>query len=565
MAAFSVRRFTVVITSRFPVTFMPWQQVYDPLGNVWLSTLSAALPICLLFYLLAIRRMPAHWAATAGSLLCIALAAFEFHMPAEKIAGAAVHGIVYAVVRVGWVLLAAVFVYELTVESGHFEVIKQSIGGVTTDRRLQALLIAFAFGSVLEGAGGGGAPVAICGAMMVGLGFEPFFAAVLCLIANTAPVAYGAVGNPVRALIAVTGLPGMQIGAMMGRILPFTALILPFWMTRLVTSWRNTFAVWPGLLAAGLLFGGMQFYWSNFQDYGLVDIIGGMVTLIGLTFFLKLWKPRVSWRFDHEPPATVTLQSYPFFKILHAWTGFLLLSAVVIISGIPSVANYLNASSPVIPVPGLHNLVFRMPPVFPKPHPEPAIFDLTWLSNAGTGAFIAGLIAGPILGLSFRKTLQVFFQTCYRMRHSMLAIMAMLVLGYVTRYSGMDAVLGLAMTHTGRAFPFFGTLIGWIGVSLTGTDAGSNALFGSLQVITARSLSISPILMASANSAGGVMGKMIAAQSLVVAAVAVGRPGSEGDLFRKVFPHSIILAAIVGLIVMFFATFGSSLIPVSQP
>ena len=540
---------------------MPWQQVYDPLGNVWLSTLSAALPVCLLFYLLAIRRAPAHWAAVYASLLCIALAAFEFHMPAGKIAGAAASGMVYGFVRIGWVLLAAVFVYEVTVESGHFEVIKESIGGVTKDRRLQSLLIAFAFGSVLEGAGGGGAPVAICGAMMVGLGFEPFAAAVLCLLANTAPVAFGAVGNPVRALIAVTGLPGMEISATMGRILPFTALILPFWMTRMITSWRNVFEVWPGLLLAGATFAGVQFYWSNYRDFGLVDIIGGMVTLIALTLFLRVWRPKQIWRFSHEPPATIEPRRYSFGKIAHAWTGFILLSLVVVINGMPVVATYLNALNPLIPVPGLHNLVFRMPPVFPAPHPEPAIFDLAMLSNAGTGAFIAGLIAGPILGLSLGRTVRVFFRTCYRMRFSMLAIMAMLVLGFVTRYSGMDAVLGLAMTHTGRGFPFFGTLIGWIGVSLTGTDAGSNALFGSLQVITARSLSLPPVLMAAANSAGGVMGKMIAAQSLVVAAVAVGRPGSEGDLFRKVFPHSIILASLVGLIVLFLATAGRAFVP----
>ncbi|HKD04485.1 MAG TPA: lactate permease LctP family transporter [Bryobacteraceae bacterium] len=540
---------------------MPWYQVYDPLGNVWLSTISAALPVCLLFYLLAIRRTPAHWAAVYASLLCIALAAFEFHMPPGKIAGAAVSGMVYGIVRIAWTLLAAVYVYELTVESGRFEVIKQSIGGVTKDRRLQTLLIAFAFGSVLEGAGGGGSPVAICGAMMVGLGFDPIAAAVLCLIANTAPVAFGAVGNPVRALMAVTGLPGMQISATMGRILPWTALILPFWMTRMVTSWRNVFAIWPGLLMAGGAFAAIQFYWSNYVDYGLVDIVGGMFTLIALTFFLKAWKPREIWHFASEPAPTIAVRSHSFGEILHAWTGFLLLSLFVIVTGIPSLAAWLNASSPVVPMPGLHNLVFRMPPVFPKPHAEAAILDLTWLSNAGTGAFIAGLIAGPIMGLTFRDTIRIFFRTCYRMRYSMLAIMAMLVLGYVTRYSGMDAVLGLAMTHTGRAFPFFGTLIGWIGVSLTGTDAGSNALFGSLQVITAGSLGLPPVLMAAANSAGGVMGKMIAAQSLVVAAVAVGKPGSEGELFRRVFPHSIILASIVGLIVLFLATAGRALVP----
>ncbi len=539
----------------------PWQQIYDPLGNVWLSTLSAALPVCLLFYLLAIRRTAAHWAAIDASLLCIALAAFEFHMPASKIAGAVASGMVYGAVRIAWVLLAAVFVYELTVESGYFEVIKRSIGGVTTDRRLQTLLIAFAFGAVLEGAGGGGAPVAICGAMMVGLGFQPFAAAVLCLIANTSPVAFGGIGNPVRALVAVTGLPAMQISSMMGRILPFTAVILPFWLIRLVTSWRNVFAVWPGLLLAGVVFGGIQFYWSNYRDFGLVDIIGGLVTLIALTLFLKVWKPKENWRFPQEPAPTVHTDHYSFGKIVHAWSGFLLLSLFVILSGLPSVANYLNASSPVIPVPGLHNLVFRMPPVFPTPHPEPAIFDLSWLSNAGTGTFLAGLITGPILGLSMGRTIGVFFRTCHRMRFSLLAIMAMLVLGFVTRYSGMDAVLGLAMTHTGVFFPFFGTLIGWIGVSLTGTDAGSNALFGSLQVITAAKLGLPPVLMAAANSAGGVMGKMIAAQSIVVATAAVGEQGREGDLFRKVLPHSLILASLVGLIVFFFATAGRALVP----
>ena len=540
---------------------MPWQQIYDPLGNVWLSTLSAALPICLLFYLLAIRRTPAHLAAVFASLLCIALAAFEFGMPFDKIAGAAANGIVYGAIRIGWTLLAAVFVYELTVESGHFEVIKQSIGGITADRRLQTLLIAFSFGAVLEGAGGGGAPVAICGAMMVGLGFDPFAAAILCLIANTSPVAFGAVGNPVRALVAVTGLDAMQISATMGRILPWTALILPFWLTRLVTTWDKVFEVWPGLLVAGVTFGGIQFYWSNYQDFGLVDIVGGLGTLIILTWFLKVWKPKNIWRFPNEPPVTVELKTYTLGQITHAWTGFLLLSLFVVLSGIPAVVTFLNTATPIIPVPGLHNLVFRMPPVFPTPHAEAAIFDLTIFANAGTAAFLAGLISGPILGLSFGRTLQVFFQTCRKMQKSMLAIMAMLVLGYVTRYSGMDAVLGIAMTHTGVLFPFFGTIIGWIGVSLTGTDAGSNALFGSLQVITATKLGLPPVLMAAANSAGGVMGKMIAAQSLVVAAAAVGQPGREGDLFRKVLPHSLILASLIGLIVFFLATVGRSFVP----
>lgn len=539
----------------------PWQQVYNPLGNVWLSTISAALPVCLLFYLLAVRRVPAHWAAIWSSLLCVALAAFEFGMPWPKIGGAIASGVVYGAVRIAWVLLAAVFVYELTCESGHFEVIKETIGGITQDRRLQTLLIAFAFGAVMEGAGGGGSPVAICGAMMVGLGFEPFAAAVLCLLANTSPVGFGAVGNPVRALVAVTGLPAMQISRMIGRILPFTALILPFWLARLVTKWKHVFAIWPGLLLAGVVFASLQFYWSNFRDFRLVDIVGGMATLVLLALFLKIWKPREIWHFPEEPRPTFQIRQYSLARILHAWTGFLLLAALVVLWGVPAIAALMNKTNGAWPVPGLDKLVFRMPPVFQKPHAEPAIFDFAWLSGSGTAAFLAGLIAGPIMGLSFAETIRVFFRTCYRMRYSMLAITAMLILGFVTRYSGMDAVMGLAMTHTGAAFPFFGTFIGWIGVSLTGTDAGSNALFGSLQVISASRLGLPPVLMAAANSAGGVMGKMVAAQSIVVATAAVGQQGREGDLFRKVLPHSLALAAIVGLIVLFFAVAGRGWIP----
>jgi lactate permease len=399
--------------------------------------------------------------------------------------------------------------------------------------------------------------------MMVGLGFEPFTAAVLCLIANTSPVAFGGVGNPVRALIAVTGLDGMHISRMMGRILPFTAIILPFWLSRLVTGWKDVWAIWPGLLLAGGVFAGFQFYWSNFRDYGLVDIVGGLATLVLLALFLKIWKPRETWHFPEEPPPTLRPRQFSLGRVIHAWTGFLLLAVLVVISGLPAVANILNRTNGAWPVPGLDKLVFRMPPVFPTPHPEPAIFDFAWLSGAGTATFIAGVIAGPILGLSMAETFRIFFRTCRRMRYSLLAIMAMLVLGFVTRYSGMDAVMGLAMTHTGRFYPFFGTFIGWIGVSLTGTDAGSNALFGSLQVISASRLGLPPVLMAAANSAGGVMGKMVAAQSIVVATAAVNQQGREGDLFRRVLGHSLALAGIVGLIVFFFATVGRAWIPAS--
>lgn len=537
-----------------------WPQNYNPISNVWLSTIVAAVPVAVLFYLLAVKKMQAHRAALYGFGASVLIAGLVFRMPWTMVGGAVASGLLFGVIRIAWTLLAAVFVYELTVETGHFECIKESIGGLTPDRRLQVLLIALAFGAVLEGSGGGGAPVAVAGAMMVGLGFNPFGAAVLCLIANTAPVAFGGVGNPIRALVAVTGLPDADLSAMVGRILPWTALILPFWLIRSMTQWRQTFSVWPAALLCGLVFASIQFYWSNFRDSALVDIVGGMATLLALALFFKVWKPKEIWSYPGELP-TPELRKHKVGAILHAWSPFLLLTLFVILWGVPAIQHVLDKTTISLPVPGLHNRVIRMPPVVVEPHPEPAVFDFAWFSNTGTASFLAGLIAGPILGLSLKRTLQIFFRTCYRMRYSMIAIMAMLGLGFVTRYCGMDAVMGLAMTHTGRAYPFFGTLLGWLGVALSGTDAGSNALFGSLQVITSNRLGLSPVLMAAANSAGGVMGKMIAAQSIIVACAAVGKEGKEGDMFRAVLPHSIALAAIVGLIVLFFAYYGQAWIP----
>ncbi len=539
-----------------------WTQNYDPFSNQWLSTAVASIPVLLLFYLLAVRKIVAHHAAIWGFVASLLLAGLVFGMPWTMVAGAVSAGLVFGIIRIAWTLLAAVFVYELTVETGHFEIIKESIGGITPDRRLQVLLIAFAFGAVLEGAGGGGAPVAIAGAMMAGLGFRPLAAAMLCLIANTSPVAYGGVGNPIRALVAVTGLPDADLSAMAGRIVPWTALILPFWLVRSMTSWRNTVAVWPACVVCGGLFAAIQFYWSNFQDSALVDIIAGMSTLVALAFFLKVWKPDRVWRYEHEADTPVKVHRHSGMQILHAWSPFLLLSVCVVAWGLPVVKRVVDKTAITLPVPGLHQQVIRVPPVVDQARAEPAILDIAWLGSVGTATFLAGLISGPILGLSIGRTLRIFLRTCYRMRCSMVAILAMLGLGFVTRYSGMDAVLGLAMTHTGALlWPFFGTMLGWLGVALTGTDAGSNALFGSLQVITSQRLGLSPVLMAAANSAGGVMGKMIDAQSIIVACAAVGEEGKEGDLFRSVLPHSIALAAIVGIIVFLYAHFGQAWIP----
>ena len=534
----------------------PWPQNYDPLGNVYLSTIAAAIPAVCLFYLLAIRRTAAWKAAIYAFAVAIVVALAVFGMPARMVAGAVAHGLVYGLFRIAWVVVAAVFVYELTVESGQFETLKQSIAAITGDLRLQVLLIAFAFGALLEGAGGGGAPVAVTAAMMIGVGFPPFQTAVLCLIANSAPVAFGGLGNPIRTLTAVTGLPEADFSAMVGRILPLTTLVLPFWLVRMMASTKDTLAVWPGLLVCGISFASFQFFWSNFMDASLVDIVGGIGTLLILAlFFGKLWKPATVWEFPGwKAPAKPTgLPPLTVGRVFLAWSPFLLLSIFVVIWGLPAVARVLDSYSIKFPVPGLHLQVFRQVPAVPKPYAEPAIFDFAWLSTVGTGTFFAGLLAGPLLGLSMARTMKVFFAVLFRLRFSIAAIMAMLSLGYLTRYSGMDATLGLALAHTGVLFPLFGTLIGWLGVALSGTDAGSNALFGSLQVITANKLGLSPILMGAANSAGGVMGKMMAAQSLVIACAATGQEGKEGLLLRAVAVHSVILALLVGAIVLMYA------------
>jgi lactate permease len=547
---------------------MPWLQNYNPLGNVALSTLAAAVPALTLFFFLAVKRSAAWRAALYGCGAAVAVAWLVFRMPPHMIAGAVSSGLVFGWFRIAWIVVAAVFVYDVAVEAGQFETMKRSIAGITDDSRLQLLLIAFAFGALLEGAGGGGAPVAVTAAMMIGLGFPPFQTALLCLLANSAPVAFGGLGNPIRTLGAVTGLPEMQFSAMVGRILPLTTLILPFWLVRMMVRTRQTMAVWPGLIVGGVTFGAIQFFWSNYMDAALVDILGGIGTLLVLAvFFGKVWKPRQVWLLAGlKPLAERPDVARPTFgQTLKAWSPFLVLALFVVLWGAPPVTRFLDTFSWKAPVPGLNLQVIRQPPAVAAAYPEPAFYDASWLSTVGTGTFLAGLLVGPLLGLSLGATLRVFLRTLYRLRFSIAAILGMLSLGYLTRYSGMDATLGLALARTGALFPLFGTLIGWLGVALSGTDAGSNALFGSLQVITANKLGLSPILMGAANSAGGVMGKMIAAQSLVIACAVTGQEGKEGLLFRKIAVHSIALALIVGLIVLMYAYVFPGAVPGGRP
>lgn len=532
----------------------PWTQNYDPLGNAALSTLAAAIPVTVLFYLLAVRKIAAHLAALYALLSSMLVAALVFRMPVPMVLGAAAHGSVYAALWIAWVVVGAVFVYDLTVESGHFETIKGSIGAITDDRRVQMLLIAFCFGAVLEGAGGGGAPVAVTAAMMIGLGFRPFETAVVCLMANTAPVAWGGMGNPVRALSAVTGLPESDLSATMGRILPPIAAILPFWLVRSMVGWKQTLEVWPACVVAGFTFAGIQFFWSNYVDPNLVDIMSGMGTLLVSAAFFKYWKPRHEFHFPEEAGrARPERKRYTAREVIHAWSPFAFIALFVILWGIPAVKAVIAKTSYKAPVPGLHQMVIRTAPVVEKDMVETAIFSFDWLASVGTATVLAGFVAGPVLGLSMGVTLRVFRRTLHRMRYSFLAILCMICMAYVIRYCGMDAVMGLAMTHTGALYPIFGTFIGWLGVALSGTDAGSNALFGNLQVVTATKLGLDPVLMASANSTGGVMGKMVAAQSLIIACVAAGIEGKEGDLFRAVARHGLALALLIGLLVTLYA------------
>jgi lactate permease len=539
-----------------------WRQTYDPFHFWQLSALVSALPVLTLFFVLIVLKRRVWVSAASGMVVAIALALTVFGMPAAMVAAACVHGFIFGVLRIAWIIIASIFLYNVAVETGQFQVMKESIAALSADRRLQLVLIAFCFGAFLEGTGGGGAPVAIAGSFLIGLGFDPFQAATLCLIANTAPVAWGAVGNPIRTLVGVTGLPEGALSAMTGRILPPISAILPFWLVRSMVGWRETLDVWPALAVSGLSFAGMQFYWSNFQESGLVDIIAAIFSLLVMVAFLKVWHPPTILANDNAQAAECAgVPRHATAAVLRGWSPFILASVLIFIAAQPALNKTLTFASLKQPVPYLHDLVYRMPPVVPAAASEAAIADLNVISLPGTAVFIGAALAAMILGMPWRRMLQILGRTFIDLTPSLLAISLMVGLAFVTRYSGMDTVLGLSMTHTGSAFPFFGTLLGWLGVALTGTDAGSNALFGNLQKVTAEQLGLSPILMASANSSGGVMGKMIDAQSIVVSATATQQVGQEAAIFKAVFRHSIVLASIVGVIVVFYAFVVPWLIP----
>ena len=532
-----------------------WPQVYDPLGNAALSTAFAALPVIVLLGSLAFFKMQAHMAALLGLASALLVAIVVFGMPASLAGATAAYGAAYGLMPIGWIILNVIFLYQLTNERGLFATLRGSITTVTRDRRLQLLLVAFCFGAFFEGAAGFGTPVAVTGAILIGLGFSPLAASGLSLIANTAPVAYGALGTPIIALQAVTDLDLRDLSAMVGRQLPFFSILVPFWLVWAFAGVRGMLGVWPAVLVAGLAFAIPQFVISNFHGPWLVDVVSSVVSMGALALFLKFWSPAQVWLLPGEgapgSPSSAASTDASRAEVFRAWVPWIILSVLVFCWGLPPVKAWLDGISVVrIPVPGLHNLIERVPPVVASPRPEPAVFVFNWLSATGSGIFVAAVIAGLVMGYSLVDLARAYWRTIKLVRFSLITIAAMLSLGFTTRYSGVDATLGLAFAQTGWLYPFFGTLLGWLGVALTGSDTSSNVLFGSLQRITAEQLGLSPTLMAAANSSGGVMGKMIDAQSIVVASTATRWYGHEGEILRYVFFHSLALACLVALVVM---------------
>ncbi|MDH7513578.1 MAG: L-lactate permease [Clostridiales bacterium] len=531
---------------------MPWSQVYNPAGHWLLSAAVAALPIIVLLSSLAFLKFKAHRAALLGLATALLIAVGIFKMPPSKGLAVAFYGAAFGLFPIGWIILNVIFLYNLVCEKGHFRILQESLTGITRDRRLQLLLIAFCFGAFFEGAAGFGTPVAVTAAILIGLGFTPLAASGLSLIANTSPVAFGALGTPIIALAGVTGLDILKLSAMVGRQLPFFSVIVPFWLVWAFAGFKAMVEVWPALLVAGSLFALPQYLISNLHGPWLVDIIASLISMLGLILFLRVWRPNRILGFTgiEERREDSSTPAHSRKQVVKAWLPWAVLSVTVFLWGIPQVKARLDAvSSFKILVPGVNGLILRVPPVVPAPEAEPAVYTFNWLSFTGTAILVAAVISALIMGFSVREMAASWWKTLSRVRYSLLTVAAMLSLGYITRYSGLDAAMGLAFARTGYLYPFFGTLLGWLGVALTGSDTSSNVLFGSLQKITAGQVGVSPVLMCSANSSGGVMGKMIDAQSIVVASTATKWYGHEGDILRYVFFHSLALAALVGLLV----------------
>ncbi|OBY91470.1 L-lactate permease [Pseudomonas sp. AU11447] len=546
-----------------------WQQLYTPLGSLGLSALAALVPIIFFFLALAVFRLKGHVAGAITLVLSLLVAVFVYHMPVDKALASAVYGFFYGLWPIAWIIVAAVFLYKLTVKSGQFEIIRSSVLSITTDQRLQVVLIGFSFGAFLEGAAGFGAPVAITAALLVGLGFNPLYAAGLCLIANTAPVAFGALGIPIIVAGQVSGVDAFKIGAMAGRQLPILSVIVPFWLVAMMDGWRGIRETWPALLVAGGTFAVSQFLTSNFIGPELPDITSALLSMVCLTLFLRVWQPvnlRETEFSSINADGSATLGNfgggprqelqYSLGQIIKAWSPFLILTVLVTIWTMkPFKALFLPGGAleswvAVIAVPYLDQLVLKAAPIVANPTPMPAIYKFDLVSASGTAIFISALISMAILRIDFKSGAVTFRDTLLELKWPVLTIGMVLAFAFVTNYSGMSTTLALVLAGTGAAFPFFSPFLGWLGVFLTGSDTSSNALFGSLQATTAHQIGVSDTLLVAANTTGGVTGKMISPQSIAVACAATGMVGRESDLFRFTVKHSLIFAAFIGLITL---------------
>lgn len=531
---------------------MPFSQIYDPLHSFWLSVFMALLPIAVLLVGLGLLRLKAHVAALVGLAATVLVASIVFKMPIDLSALSVIYGAAYGFLPIGWIIVNVIFLYNLSARKGLFQTLQDSLTSITRDRRLQLLLVAFCFGAFFEGAAGFGTPVAVTSSILMGLGFSPMAAAGLSLIANTAPVPFAGLGTPLVALQGVTGLDLHALTISVAQQLTPFDILIPFWILVAYAGWRGMWEVWPAALVAGVSFAITQYLVALLHGPWLVNIAAALVSLGALMLFLLKWKPATLWKVPGEEEAKGSDRPvHTRQEIIQAWMPWVILSLVVFGWGLPQVKSILDGFSLIhIPIPGLHLQVLRMPPIVPDPQAQSAIFDFNWLSASGTGILAAALLAGAFMKYSPLELLAVYGQTWRQVWRSLLTISTMMAIGFVTRYAGMDGTLGLAFSQTGPLYPFFGTLLGWMGVVLTGSDTSSNVLFGSLQRITAEQLGFNPTGMAAANSSGGVMGKMINAQSIVVASTATQQYGKEGEILRYVFFHSLALAALVGLLVM---------------
>ena len=559
-----------------------WQHNYEPIaGSLGISALVAAIPIIVLFLMLGVFRKPAWMSALSALVSALLVALAIYGMPAQLAIISAIYGAAFGIFPIAWIVFTSIMLYRLAVDTGKFEIIKDSIGGLTTDRRLQAMFIAFSFGAFIEGAAGFGAPVAVSGAMLAGLGFNPFYAAGICLLANTAPVAFGSIGIPVTTLANVTGLPVAPLSAMVGRLCAMISVIIPGYLIVVMAGGKRALEVLPAILACGLSFAGMQFYVSNYMGPELTDILSSLTCIIVMVVVLKVWKPKTIMRLEGDKPVAAEAHRHTPSELVMAWMPYLLLVVFVLVWGeaqikptinrfgdslLPAFLPTVDGTGPLaerLMVPGLHNLITRIPPVVPKPAPYAALYELNWLSASGTACLFAILATALVLRVRPGKVVGVYIDTFKQLKLAILTIACMLALAYVMNYSGMTSTLGLALAASGFAFPFFSAVVGWLGVFLTGSDTSANALFGNLQVVTANALGLSPILTASVNSAAGVMGKMISIQSIAVAVAATGMTtADESRLFRFTIKHSVLLMALMGVISMLYAYVFPGAVPV---